>query len=250
MTGIVGRNFGSFNKLCGEMVGTLKNVVLVTNMWGIVRREIGEAREKGLPSNIFKLALDKGAQMVRHHDTVQSAHDIIRMITKNHPVVRQELMDKRKDIINTTAAINRELDNEQMRRHQTEPRENREKVERVLKGKDEEMEHEAKGSEVATIIPRVVRPQSHSYRSFYQYSLFPLFFLNSDAPACRRLIERVFAPGELPSLIEAAFSSKDETDMIRRLRGNDAQTFIDVIDEACHPPTRHREIQFIEGTFH
>ena len=38
---------------------------------------------------------------------------------------------------------------------------------------------------------------------------------------------------KFPSLIEAIFLSKDGGDTIRCLLGNDAQTFIDVIDEAC-----------------
>ena len=58
------------------------------------------------------------------------------------------------------------------------------------------------------------------------------YLLNSNTPACRRLVGRVFAPRELPSLIEAAFLSKDECDTIRGLLGADAQSFIDVIDEA------------------
>ena len=46
------------------------------------------------------------------------------------------------------------------------------------------------------------------------------------------MIRRSFAPHELPSLIEAIFSSKDEDNAIRRLLKDDAQTFIDVMDEA------------------
>ena len=49
--------------------------------------------------------------------------------------------------------------------------------------------------------------------------------------ACRCLIGRASAPHEFPSLIEAVISSEDEGDAIRRLIGNDAQTFVDVIDE-------------------
>ena len=57
--------------------------------------------------------------------------------------------------------------------------------------------------------------------------------------ACRRLIGRAFALHELPSLVEAIFSSKDEADAIRCLPGDGAQTFIDVIDEACSTLTYH-----------
>ena len=78
-TGVAGRNFNIFRKLCGD--AALANVVLVTNMWGEVSPEVGEARESELSGNFFKPVLDLGAQMVRHHNTVHSAHDVIRRIT-------------------------------------------------------------------------------------------------------------------------------------------------------------------------
>ena len=57
---------------------------------------------------------------------------------------------------------------------------------------------------------------------------------------------RAFAPYELPSLIEAVLSSKDGGNAIGRLRGVDAQTFVDVIDEARSTFTHHHEIRLIE----
>jgi len=71
------------------------------------------------------------------------------------------------------------------------------------------------------------------------------FFLNPNTLACERLISRVFPPHELPSLIEEIFSSKDADDTIGRLHGDDAQAFVDVIDEArstfpCHTEFVHR----------
>ena len=53
-----------FRKLCGE--STLKNVVIVTNMWGKVEQDVGESREQELAGIYFKPALDKQAQLVRH----------------------------------------------------------------------------------------------------------------------------------------------------------------------------------------
>jgi hypothetical protein len=53
--------------------------------------------------------------------------------------------------------------------------------------------------------------------------------VNSDAPACKRLTSRTFLPHEVISLIEAIFTSQDEVNAIGYLRGDDAQTFIDVI---------------------
>ena len=111
-TGIAGRNFKIFQELCGET--NLKKVVLVTNMWSEVPHDVGEARERELASKFLKPAPDKGTQMVRNHGTEQSAHDVIRRIVNNHPVVLQiqrELVDEHKDIANTAAsdAVNAEL---------------------------------------------------------------------------------------------------------------------------------------------
>ena len=133
-----------FRELCGDT--TLKNVVLATSMWGMVPLDVGESREKGLSSNFFKPVLDKGAQMVRHHNTAQSAQDIIRMIMKNQPLVLQiqrELVDEHKDIVDTAAgeAVNREL-NKQIRRHQAELKEIQEQMMQAMKEKDEETRQE------------------------------------------------------------------------------------------------------------
>ena len=142
--GITGRNFNMFRKLCGE--STLKNVVLVTNMWKRGSQDTNTAREKELSDKFFKPTLNKGAQMIRHHNTTESAHDIIRRIMKNHPVVLQiqrELVDEGKDIINTAAgdSINREL-KDQIERHQAELKGLREEMMRALKEKDEETRRE------------------------------------------------------------------------------------------------------------
>ena len=69
----------------------------------------------------------------------------------------------------------------------------------------------------------------------------PPRFINVKTPACTRLIKRAFAPEELPSLVEAVFSSKVEGDMIRGLVGDDAQVFIDVIDEVRSTFVHYRE---------
>ena len=133
-----------FRELCGNT--TLKNVVLVTNMWSEVSLDIGEARENELSSEFFKSVLDNGAQMARHHDTIQSAHDIIRGIMENHPVVLQiqrELVDERKDIVDTAAgeAVNKEL-NEQIRRHRAELEDLQKEMAQALEKKDEQIRRE------------------------------------------------------------------------------------------------------------
>ena len=151
--GVAGRNFNLFRKLCGG--SALKNAVLVTNMRGVNTRGISEAREKELSGKNFKPALDKGAQMVQHHDTTKSAHDIIRRIVRNQPValqIQRELVDERKDIIDTAAgeSISREL-REHIRQYQAELKEVRERMVQAQKVKDEvtrrELEEAKRGLE-------------------------------------------------------------------------------------------------------
>jgi len=143
-TGIAGRNFKILREICGDT--SLKNVVLMTNMWGEVSHEVGEARERELGSNFLKPALDKGARMVRHHNTKQSAYDVICQIMSNHPVVLQiqhELVDQHKDVSNTAAAeaINRDL-KEAAERHEAELRRAQEETARAMRERDEAMRRE------------------------------------------------------------------------------------------------------------
>ena len=128
-----------FRELCGD--STLKNVVLITNKWGEVSPEDGQDLENKLSSKIFKPVLEKAAQMVRHHSTVESAHDIIRMIIKNHPVVLQiqrEPVDERKAVVDTAAgdAVNKQI-NALIRKHQMEMEKVREEMLQAMKEKDE-----------------------------------------------------------------------------------------------------------------
>ena len=121
----------------------MKNVVLVTNMWNVDPQDVSEARESQLSSKFFKPALDKGSQMVRHYNTLESAHNIIRKIVDNQPAVLQiqrELVDEGKDISDTAAGetVDREL-RELIQRHQAELEEVRGEMAQALKEKDEQM---------------------------------------------------------------------------------------------------------------
>lgn len=129
-----------FRELCGDEA--LRNVVLVTNMWDEVSPEVGLDRENQLSSKFFKPALDLGAQMTRHYNTAESAHNIIRRILNNHPValqIQRELVDEHKDISETAAgkAVSQELD-EQRKQHQDELRGIQEEIEQALRDKDEQ----------------------------------------------------------------------------------------------------------------
>ena len=118
------RNFKMFRELCGD--NNLKNVFIVTNMWGSVDPRVGLAweNELSLTDIFFKPALDKGTRLLRHDNTIGSAYNIIRQVMKNHPValqIQEELVDQKKDISDTAAGIelNKEL-REQAERHRKE----------------------------------------------------------------------------------------------------------------------------------
>ena len=53
----------------------------------------------------------------------------------------------------------------------------------------------------------------------------------SEEPAWKQLTSRTLATHERISLITAIFSDRDQVKMVENLIGNDAQNFIDVIDE-------------------
>ncbi|KAJ3509701.1 hypothetical protein NMY22_g16207 [Coprinellus aureogranulatus] len=135
MGGISLKNFKTFRKLRGE--STLRNVIIVTNMWGEVAPQLGEQREQELATqdDFFKPALDKGAKMLRHHNTLESSgHDIVRHILRNNPMALQiqtEIVEEKKDVSQTAAAdeIEKELRAEKERQ-----RVEAERVKREMEG--------------------------------------------------------------------------------------------------------------------
>jgi hypothetical protein len=146
MGGISMKNFGMFRKLCGD--SALKNVVIVTNRWGEVERQVGEAREAELAREdmFFKPVLDRGAQMARNENTVPSAEKILRLILQNHPEplrIQKELVDEGKKITETDAGeeLDRKL-NEQIRKHQREVKTLMEDMQKAMKDKDEQTRKE------------------------------------------------------------------------------------------------------------
>ncbi|CAL1717188.1 unnamed protein product [Somion occarium] len=144
--GISRRNFSMFRKLCGDE--TLKNVLIVTTMWGLVDPERGTARERELASDdiLFKPVIEKGAQMVRHDNTPERAKDILRRIIKNRPQVlriQRELVDEKKDISETGAGaeLGRELA-ELARKHRDELKVIQTEMQAALAAKDMETKKE------------------------------------------------------------------------------------------------------------
>ncbi|KAI0071419.1 hypothetical protein K474DRAFT_1669017 [Panus rudis PR-1116 ss-1] len=97
MGGIARRNFRLFRQLCGD--DSLQNVIIVTNMWGDVKPEVGEAREAELArsDSFFRAALDKGAQLMRHENTKRSAYRILGAVMGFTPRalrIQEELVDE------------------------------------------------------------------------------------------------------------------------------------------------------------
>ncbi|KAF8678952.1 50S ribosome-binding GTPase [Rhizoctonia solani] len=73
------RHMNMFKALCGPKA--FKNVVYVTNMWSIPPTEDEILRETELRDmEFFGTPLAEGAQMARHTNTQESAHNIIRML--------------------------------------------------------------------------------------------------------------------------------------------------------------------------
>ena len=142
--GLAAKNFRMFRELCGEK--TLKNVVLMTTMWGEVTPSIGANRERQLHGTYFKAAIEKGAQLRRHDNTAESAREILRTILKNQPVVlkiQHELIDEHKDIGQTGAGaeLNREM-REVVEKCQNEIRELEESMRKAMEEKDEQAREE------------------------------------------------------------------------------------------------------------
>ncbi|KIM40745.1 hypothetical protein M413DRAFT_167210 [Hebeloma cylindrosporum] len=145
--GISTRNFRMFRKLCGE--DSLRSVVIATTMWDQAEITVGEDREQELASkdNFFKPALEKGARLARHNNTLESAQAIIRSIIQQSPssvtLQIQEELGRGLCISETQAGkeLGREL-NEQMERHREEMRGLIGEIQETTRVRDEESRQE------------------------------------------------------------------------------------------------------------
>jgi hypothetical protein len=140
--GISRRNFKLFRELCG--VPSVRNVVIATNMWEDVNTEKGEAREQELAKEekFFKPALDNGAKMHRHDNTLESAQAIVHQIIGNQSIpllIQRELVDQGLSLLETAAGkeLNREL-TEQARKQREELHQIESEMLAAIKAKDEE----------------------------------------------------------------------------------------------------------------
>ena len=135
-----------FRKLCGDTA--VRNVVIVTNMWGVVDPRVGEAREAELirEEMFFKPVLEMGAQMARHENTVSSAERIIRLVLDNNPIplqIQMELVEEGKAISETIAGeeLTREL-NARLKEHEEEMRVLKKEMDQAVDDKEEETRRE------------------------------------------------------------------------------------------------------------
>jgi len=97
-----------FKKLVGE--DSLKNVVLVTTMWGTVDEATGAEREKDLLENpqYWEGMIARGAQHARFLATPESGKEIIRLLGDRSPTVIQiqtELIDQGLPVGKTAAGV-------------------------------------------------------------------------------------------------------------------------------------------------
>ena len=112
-TGTAVKSFKTLLAMCGDKA--LRNVVIMTTMWGKVALEVGIAREQELAESFFKPALDNGARLLRHNTTAESTHEVIRTILENRQVtlqIQEEMIDHWKRVSETAAGreLRRELD--------------------------------------------------------------------------------------------------------------------------------------------
>lgn len=142
MGGISTRNLRMFRELCGD--SSLKNVVVVTNMWELLDHHVGEEREAELATrdSFFRPVLQRGAQLARHHNTKDSGFDILRRIINNTPMslrIQRELIDEKIDITKTAAGaeLNRAL-LQQIMKHRAEIKQIQYEMREAIKQKDEE----------------------------------------------------------------------------------------------------------------
>lgn len=199
ISGISTRNFKMFRQLCGD--STLKNVIIATNMWGEVSREIGEAREAELANEdiFFKPVLEKGARLLRHHNTVESAQAILHHLIGNSPEalrIQYELVDEHMDIFETAAGeeLSRELVVEN-KRHEEEMRELQRHAEDAIQLKNEQTRKEQE-EETRRIQAEMARVHAESQRLADQANEERRRFeqrMKETADAARRDAERAAA---------------------------------------------------------
>ena len=92
--------------------------------------------------------------------------------------------------------------------------------------RDKQAQHQQNQSARLTIKqPDSMASQPSTLHTAFDSSIL----VDPESSACRRLIGHTFSPHETISLMEVVFTSRAEINIVRDLRGHDAQTFIDLI---------------------
>ncbi|KJA19828.1 hypothetical protein HYPSUDRAFT_43940 [Hypholoma sublateritium FD-334 SS-4] len=171
--GISARSFRMFRNLCGE--DSLCKVVITTTMWDQVDLSLGEEREKELVDKevFFKPAVDKGARLARHDNTLESAQTIIRSIVQNcsTPVTLkiQEELSNGISVMDTQAGreVNREI-LEQIERHRAEMYALLSDIQEATRARDDESRRELlqERTKMEAIIRRLENDSANVARSY------------------------------------------------------------------------------------
>lgn len=165
------RDFRMFQELCGEEA--YPNVIIVTNMWGSVTAEDGNARELELATKhiFFKPILDKRAHMLRHDNTKHSAHQIIHNFVDKEPIVLQIQRELGEGLDITQTAAYRQLDKEMAdlcQRHQKELLALKEELSDAERSQDEETRRELQ-EEMTKVEAELQKTQSQAARLASEY---------------------------------------------------------------------------------
>ncbi|KAF9037614.1 P-loop containing nucleoside triphosphate hydrolase protein [Panaeolus papilionaceus] len=145
--GISARSFRLFRNLCGD--DSLRNVVIATTMWDKTDEDVAIEREEELASKdvFFKPALQKGARLARHSNTMASAQAIIRSLigsaASSVTLQIQEELHSGLEIFETRAGkeLSREVF-EQIDRHREEMRGIMAEIQDATRARDEESRKE------------------------------------------------------------------------------------------------------------
>ena len=211
VSGTLRKNFKMFQELSGER--TLRNVVIVTNMWGEVESRVGEKREAELKGKdiFFKPILDQHAQMARHMNTTDTAQRILRLILHNTPLpqrIQEEIVDEGKDISKTSAGqeLDRELQ-QQIGKHKEEMRVLEEQVQQAMKDKDEDAKKRLM-KEIKEMKDKIKEIESDAKRMVPDYQKMVLDLETHRAEVEKKLKESskgmTLLPGLIPILSIAA----------------------------------------------
>lgn len=145
MQGSAAKNLLMFKKLCGD--NALRKVVLATTMWDKVPPHEAEDREQQLVNtpNFWGLMISKGSTVYRHNNTVESAVQIIKKLSRDNNTVTLDLQNQMVNDNRTLkeTAAGRELESEIIKERQkwaAELKDAQEQIKEAIRLRDKESE--------------------------------------------------------------------------------------------------------------